>query len=277
MSEPAELPEADLDRQLRGLFKEAEQQIVGRTTSRNDGEKEVLRPAEERALRAYSSLPQMLRPMVLGLEAISRATGENSQILQRIDKAHLEANEAHQSLPRLISGLEALLDQKNTITQRMFDMLHEQLKDYKDDFLLESILKPILRDLISLYDDLATIHRQLQDFVEEAAANGGEAAFILQLRRMEMNLAHHCEFVLEILARLDVTMMPVGVGHLDKQTQRVVAIEAVTDPCLDRLVIKTLKRGFLWKERVLRPEEVIMNKWNGVPAASTLTHSVENR
>ncbi len=56
---------------------------------------------------------------------------------------------------RLIDGLQRLLEQKNGLNQRMFDALHEELKGYKDGFLLESVHKPIIRDLISLYDDLA--------------------------------------------------------------------------------------------------------------------------
>ena len=259
MSEPAELPDADLDTQLRGLFQEAEQKIHGRTASKAESEKDAIRQAEERAAKAYTSLPQMLRPMVLGLEAISRATGENAQILQRLDRTNVETTEAHKSLPQLISGLESLLDQKNGVSQRMFDALHEELKDYKDGFLLESILKPIIRDLVSLYDDLSTIHRQMEECVSACDATGG--AVFDRLRRMETNVAHHCEFVLEILARLEVSMTPIGVGRLDKHTQRAVALEMVDDPELDMMVVRTVKRGFVWKTRVLRAEEVVVKKW----------------
>jgi molecular chaperone GrpE (heat shock protein) len=263
MSEPTELPEADLDSQLRGLFQEAEQKIQGRVTARPESEKDAARHAEERVLKAYTSLPQMLRPMVLGIEAISRATGENAQILQRLDKAHTETAGTQKSLPHLIAGLETLLEQKNSVSQRMFDALHEELKDYKDGFLLESILKPIIRDLVSLYDDLAAIHRQMQECVGGAAASPADttAPMAERLRQMEMNVAHHCEFVIEILARLEVSMLPVGTGRLDKQTQRAVAIELAEDPQQDMMVLRTVKRGFRWKERVFRAEEVIMSKW----------------
>ena len=67
----------------------------------------------------------MLRPMVQGLEAISRATGENQTVLHRIDKTAMEAAEAQRSVPQLITSLEALLEQRNGVSQRMFDALHE--------------------------------------------------------------------------------------------------------------------------------------------------------
>lgn len=271
MSEPAELPEADLDTQLRGLFQEAEQKIQGRTAPKAEVEKDAVRLAEERAAKAYTTLPQMLRPMVLGLEAISRATGENAQILQRLDRSNSEAVEAQRTLPSLITGLEALLDQKNGVSQRMFDALHEELKDYKDGFLLESILKPIIRDLVSLYDDLTTIHKQMEECVVAGAGAGSTLSD--RLERMDTNLAHHCEFVVEILARLEVTMMPIGSGRLDKQAQRAVAVELVEDPELDMMVVRTVKRGFMWKARVLRAEEVVVNKCKQVTAGGKLEAS----
>jgi hypothetical protein len=98
---------------------------------------------------------------------------------------------------------------------------------------------------------------------------GSTDAMLDRLRRMEMNLSHHCEFLIEILARLEVSIMPVGVGPLDKQMQRAVAIELVEDPGLDMTVARSVKRGFLWKNRVLRAEEVVMNRWKRCAPGAT--------
>jgi molecular chaperone GrpE (heat shock protein) len=48
---------------------------------------------------------------------------------------------------------------------------------------------------------------------------------------------------------------------LNKQTQRAVSVEAAEDPDEDLLVVRTVKRGFLWKDRVVRAEEVVIKKW----------------
>lgn len=267
MAEPTEYPEADLDTQLRGLFQEAEQKIQGRlavassAAARSEAaERESAPTADERAARSYVSLPSMLRPMVLGLEAISRATGENAALLQKMDKTMAEALEAQKSLPQVLSGFEALLEQKNSVSQRMFDAMHEELKGYKDGFLMESVLRPIIRDLISLYDDLSLIHGQMQSCVRlvEEVDRGSLSE---RLGTIDMNIEHHCEFVLEILERLGVTLMPAREGRLDKQTQRAVAVEVAETPEDDMIVTRTLRRGFLWKDRVLRAEEVVMRKW----------------
>lgn len=259
--------DADFDSQLRGLFQEAEQQIENREAaarqSDDEKEQEITRRVEERMAKAYVSVPQMLRPMVQGLEAVTRAAGENTSVLHKLEKAHEESLAAKVDLPGLISGLHEVLDQKNGLNQRMFDALHEELKGYKDGFLLESVHKPIIRDLISLYDDLSAIHRQMQESVAEAArlSEGPALKLFEQLKTMDTNIEHNCEFIVEVLARLEVVMLPFGTGKLDKHSQRAVAVEIAEDPDDDGLVIRSVKPGFSWKGRVLRPEEVIIKKW----------------
>jgi molecular chaperone GrpE (heat shock protein) len=259
--------DADFDSQLRGLSEEATQNIEERDAAakraEEEKEQEIARRVEERMARSYVTVPQMLRPLVQGLEAITRATGENTNVLQKLDKTNDQTTTAYTDLPALVQGLQVLVDQKNGVNQRMFDALHEELKGYKDGFLLESVLKPIIRDLISLYDDLTAIHRQMQETVADAAKMPAEAAERLpvRLKTMHTNIEHNCEFVIEVLARLEVSMLPVGSGKLDKQTQRAVAVEMAEDPDDDGNVVRVVKRGFVWKTRVLRAEEVIIKKY----------------
>ena len=54
----------------------------------------------------------------------------------------------------LVPELRGMVDSKNGLNQSMFSALHQELKGYKDGFLLESVHRPIIRDLISLYDDI---------------------------------------------------------------------------------------------------------------------------
>lgn len=279
-----QIQDLDFDSQLRGLFQEAKQSIEDRTAAARRAEEvkdqEQLRQHEERALRSYASLPQMLRPLMLGLEAASRAAGENKVLLQkigeRLDEKAATESEAQKSLPDLAEGLRGLLDQKNGVSQRMFAALHEELKGYKDGFLLESVHKPIIRDLISLYDDLTAIHTQMQETVVDAVrtCEVTGVALIERLKTMDMNIEHNCEFLIEVLARLEVSLLAVGTGKLDMVTQRALAVEIADDPEEDGNIVRTLKRGFMWKGRVFRPEEVVMKKWKegflvALPSASS--------
>lgn len=262
-----QIQDLDFDSQLRGLFQEAEQNLESRTMARRADEardKGADRPQDEQALRAYASLPQMLRPLMQGLEAATRAAGENKMLLQKIgeklDEKAVALSEAQKSLPELADDLRGLLEQKSGVSQRMFAALHEELKGYKDGFLLESVHKPIIRDLISLYDDLTAIHGQMQATVAEAAKTPG-GALLERLKTMDMNIEHNCEFLIEVLARLEVTLLPVGAGKLDMVTQRALAVEIAENADADGDIVRTLKRGFMWKGRVFRPEEVVMKKW----------------
>jgi molecular chaperone GrpE (heat shock protein) len=210
----------------------------------------------------------MLRPLVLGLEAMTRATGENTSLLNKLDKAVDASAEAQVSLPQLITELRTLLELKNGVNQRMFDALHEELKCYKDDFLLESVHRPVIRDLITLYDDLAEVHRQIGDVLKADEATSGSKALLDRLRRLEVNLSHKLDFIIEVLARLEVTPLPAGAGKLDKHTQRAVALEQAAEPGEDNDVIRAVKRGFLWKDRVVRAEEVIVKRWRDAHASN---------
>ena len=267
MPQQEENLDADFDSQLKGLFQEATQNIEDRDAAarktEEEKEAEIARRVEERMAKSYVSVPQMLRPLMQGLEAMTRVTGENTSILQKLDKITDDSATAQASFPALVEGLQTLVDQKNGLNQRMFDALYEELKGYKDGFLLESVHKPIIRDLISLFDDLSTIHRQMQEAVADAARLPSEVAnkLLERLKTMDTNIEHNCEFIVEVLARLEVTMLPVGSGKLDKQSQRAVAVEMAEDPDEDGDIVRAVKRGFLWKDRVFRAEEVVIKKW----------------
>jgi len=259
--------DADFDTQLRGLFQEATQNIEERETAARKGEEnkeqEISRRVDERMAKSYVSVPQMLLPLKQGLEAVIRATSENTAILQKMDKTTDASATAQADLPTLVRELQTMADQKNGLNQRMFDALHQELKGYKDGFLLESVHKPIIRDLITLYDDLTRTHRQLQEAAGDSAKLSSETGDKLfeRLKTMDTNVEHNCEFIVEVLARLEVTMLPVGSGKLDKQTQRAVAVEMAEDPDDDGNIVRVVKRGFFWKDRVLRAEEVVIKKW----------------
>ena len=266
-----QIQDLDFDSQLRGLFQEAEQSIENRAAAARSADevkdREQVRKDEEGESRSSASMSQLLRPLMQGLEAATRAAGENKLLLQKIGEkldGKVAADvEAHKALPVLADDLRGLLEQKNGVSQRMFAALHEELKGYKDGFLLESVHKPIIRDLISLYDDLTAIHGQMQETLMDAvrASEVTGVSMIERLKTMDMNIEHNCEFLIEVLARLEVTLLPVGKGKLDMLTQRALAVEIAEEREADGDIVRTLKRGFMWKGRVVRPEEVVMKKW----------------
>jgi molecular chaperone GrpE (heat shock protein) len=278
-----ELSDADFAAQMRGLVDEAERALTERglpppapaeppaevapgVPSAASAPESV--PAPEAAPKApLPSVPEMLRPMVQGVQAIGRATGEHTQILGRLEKAAGDAADAHRELPQVITDLKTIIDQRNNVSRQMFDALHEELKTYKDGFLLDTVHRPMIRDLITLYDDLTQIHIQMEEAVAKCRLPGpaGETPEALvgfqRLQNIEVHIQHNLDYILEVLARLEVQQLPVGAGKLDKHTQRAVAVEMAENPEQDMHVARSVKRGFAWKERVFRAEEVVVKKW----------------
>ena len=204
---------------------------------------------------------QSLRPILQGIEAVARAQFEQVDVLDRVEKVMM-----HQTaVPKILAETKVALEQRNIVNRAMFEALHTELKTYKDAFLLESVLRPVIRDLISLYDDISDIHRQLSLALsaQEQRGNLAGSALILfeNVASPANQLEHNRDSIIEVLERLDVTILPVGAGKLDKQNQRAVTVEYTEDPDQDHDVVKILKRGFLWKDRVIRAEEVVMKKW----------------
>ena len=269
MPEVIELSDADFAEQMQGLAEEAEKTLVGKQ-SPSKSEPALVPVYAPEPLPAPTaapalSLPEMLRPLVQGVQAMGRTTGEHALILGRLDRSAAEISEAQKELPKVVSELRSVLEQRNTVSRQMFDALHEELKSYKDGFLLDTVHRPMIRDLITLYDDLSHIHLQMKapiEAVHQATRDTACPAEVgAKLESISLHLEHNLEFVMEVLARLEVTRLPVGTGKLDKQTQRAVAVEAAEDPDEDLSIVRTLRRGFLWKERVVRAEEVVIKKY----------------
>ena len=113
-----------------------------------------------RAGRRHYSFTQMLRPLVAGIEALTRAQNSHAKVLERIEKA----GETSASVPALVGDTKMLLvetktamEQRNVVNRAMFEALHSELKAYRDEFMLDAVLRPIVRDLINLYDDTLVI------------------------------------------------------------------------------------------------------------------------
>jgi molecular chaperone GrpE (heat shock protein) len=275
---------------MRGLFVQAERAIEVRTSAERQVEAESTpesKPAAEPPSKAAGlSLPQLLRPVVQGLEALSRATNDNTALLKKLDTtATTNAAAANApsltvsspvapsrsdkpqdvaELPQIVAELRGMIEAKTGLNQSMFSALHQELKGYKDGFLLESVHRPIIRDLVSLYDDITGIQRQISATISDPDGKSETPLAVRmteRLRTIEMNLDHNLEFISEVLNRLEVTLMDPHGGKLDKRTQRAVSIEFAEDPDRDGDVVRVVKRGFLWKDRVLRAEEVVIKKW----------------
>jgi molecular chaperone GrpE (heat shock protein) len=140
-----------------------------------------------------------------------------------------------------------------SVNQRLFDSLHDELLKYRDNFLHESLHKPFVRDLIILFDDLSALSDQLKS----ASSRGEKADRLAQWRG---NLENAIHALLEILHRLEVTEIEPK-EFVDLAIHRVVSFEPAEFSEDDGRIVMRVKRGFIWRGNVLRPEEVIAKRY----------------
>jgi molecular chaperone GrpE (heat shock protein) len=240
-------------------------------------------------------LGQMVRPLAIELENIKRATVDNGVLLAILGKAAKAppAPQGPQVSPAESDALERIgqqiqrLGQVETANQKLFDALHAELKGYKDNFLFDALQRPFIRDLVAIFDDFSAVHVQISERLAsvEPAQNSGpaharnsrgkdpaaevpaaaqtEAEFLRSLAGNVDNQVHH---LLELFLRLEVVLSqsPPGTA-LDKKMHRTVAFEQAERADDDAQVVRSLKPGFTWRERMIRPEEVVVYRWTGEP------------
>jgi molecular chaperone GrpE (heat shock protein) len=146
----------------------------------------------------------------------------------------------------------AAIRTSESVNQRLFDSLHEELLRYRDNFLRDSLQKPFVRDLIVLLDDLSTLSQQLSTAAAEKKRDH------LALWRDNLDNAIHA--LIEILHRLEVTEVEKK-DFVDLSVHKVVSFEPCESAEDDGRIVSRVKRGFIWRGNLLRPEEVIAKRF----------------
>ncbi len=251
------------------------------------------------------ALGQMLRPLAFELESVKRQNAEMATALTALGKsanAQQSAAPAAQAIDNISQQLQRI-GSVESANQKLFDALHAELKGYKDNFLFDALQKPFIRDLVSLFDDFTAVHEQALARLEKlraAAANKadkpgkndngkrdardasgdeGEQAFLQNLAGNVENQLHH---MIEVFLRMDVVLSRTATGApVDKKTHRTVSFEPAAAQDDDNQVARSVKPGFSWRERTIRPEEIIARRWKPAtpptanpPATNTIPSDV---
>ena len=222
-----------------------------------------------------AAIGQMIRPLAKELEELRLKNAEQSLMLTALGK-HINSQHA---LPAAMDGIReemARLGSVESANQKLFDALHAELKGYKDSFLFDALQKPFVRDLVSLFDDLREVHAEMQRRLGTIRPAGDglaseETAFLKGTAGNVENQIHH---MIEVFLRMEVVISETRAGApLDKKAHRVVSFEPAAHPGDDGLVHRSVKPGFLWRDRLIRPEEVVVRRWT----APTNAHAAPPR
>lgn len=129
----------------------------------------------------------------------------------------------------------------------VFDRLYKEMEELKQDQELRK-MRPLYIDLILLIDRMNNIYNDKL----EAGDKNPELISTLQ------TLSHE---VLEILYRRGVELIVAPSNRFDPKIQQVVEVIPTKNRAEDNIVVHMVRHGFKYKDVVLRPEEVVIKKY----------------
>jgi molecular chaperone GrpE (heat shock protein) len=183
-----------------------------------------------------------------------RMTSFEQAVLGRLEKLEKAEQSDFAEQFRKMDENMAALRSTETVNQRLFDSLHDEMIKYRDNFLHESLQKPFIRDLVTLFDDLSALLAQLQTAVD--GSEGKRSA----LGQWRDNLENAIHSLTEILHRMEVTEIEPK-DTIDRALHKVLSFEPADFAEEDGQIVMRVKRGFLWRDQVLRPEEVVAKRF----------------
>src|SRR6184192_2090590 len=206
-----------------------------------------------------NSLPEVRDPEDASQQPnvfVEHLHGLENSVLNRLEQiaAQMEASRAAAFAEQFRKIDEQLASIRNTesVNQQVFDSLHAELLKYRDNFLHESLQKPFIHDLVYLYDHLNGLCDQLSTATQEK----GKRSRVSQWRD---NLENAIHSLVEILHRFDVKEIEPR-ERVDRAFHRVINFEPADFPEEDGTIIMRVKRGFVWRGKLIRPEEVIAKR-----------------
>ena len=234
----------EIDADFAAVMQKLSAQAAGATP------REVESRALEQTAAGFTELLNAVQCLGQRLEGFENSVTKKFEALESARSA--VSGDCAQQFRKLDEQLAAIRNSE-TVGQKLFDSLHQELISYRDNFVRDSLQKPFIRDLLVLFDDLSVIAGQLE---KSAAGHGSGDPSV----RSRDNLSNTLHFLLEILHRLEVTEIETT-EIVDRELHRVISYEPTDCAEDDGRIVTRLKRGFTWRGRVLRPEEVIAKRF----------------
>jgi molecular chaperone GrpE (heat shock protein) len=186
-----------------------------------------------------------------GISALLSAVHSLTQRIEALEETVLrELEPVH--LKKIEREIAAIRESER-VNQKLFDSLHLEMIGYRDNFVRDSLQKPFIRDLLVLLDDLSAIAGQFEPGGRSKSSRSEDA-------RKRDNLQNALHFLREILHRLEVSEIEEK-EKVDRILHRVIGVEPTEREEEDGQIVKRAKRGYIWRDQVLRPEEVIARRF----------------
>lgn len=186
----------------------------------------------------------------------SEAAAESETLIEDEIDNHAAPDDELDELRDTLSEVHRLLAEvadRGTAQDKVFDTLHSELQDYKNDFIYEH-LKPVLWPLLFLFDSLEQYGREIVHRATETKDSRVEAKEVLD----------HLKFfrgqLVEALRICEVTPMKQPQGMIDPKLHKGISVDVVDDPDLENTIRRVVRTGWYLNGKVLRHAEVVIGK-----------------
>ena len=178
------------------------------------------------------------------------ATPKNSEVFEREDGTLRQLMGLTSSLDVRVLQLSELFQNRlayDKAKEEAFDRLYVELEQLKSNATFEQ-LRPLYLDLILLFD-------RVENICQSPQLIGQQDPNTLSLFR---SLSDE---LLEILYRREIEVIQSGSPAFDPSNQRAIGIEPTSVEGETGRVAKIVRRGFRYRNRLIRAEEVIVKKF----------------
>lgn len=138
----------------------------------------------------------------------------------------------------------------DAVKEKAFDKLYEEMRRQKEaSDMLDRAVKPVLSELLLLYDNM----RKHEASLINQSINDGE---LLQ------DFRYILEELLEILYRQEVLPIEENISEpFNSKIHKATKIENAENKDDDFKIINIVRNGFTWRDKVLRPQEVVIKRF----------------
>ncbi len=133
------------------------------------------------------------------------------------------------------------------VKEEAFDRLYVEVEEVRQDRTFQQV-RPLLIDLLLLYD---RIEQGMQQIYGERVSRSDVAQLLKSLS----------EELLEILYRREVEAIVAPSSTFDRTLQQAVSLQPTAFESEHNQVVRVVRRGFRYRNRILRPEEVIVSSY----------------
>lgn len=199
---------------------------------------------------------------IAGRNAARHGKNIDSRATSMSGNPEIEGN-IYAELEQLRGGMEEMyrvmteMQERGDAQDKVFNTLHSELQDYKNDFIYEH-MKPVVRPLLFLFDHMEQFENELATQRNQAQSKSNERR-LLSPDLMCENISFFRDQLVEALRICEVTPMKQPAGEVDTRLHKVVDT-VPTDASNNNIIQRVVRSGWYLNGRVFRPAEVIVGQ-----------------